>query len=50
MEIVVEKEDHITEMENKMYRVMGLALAFLKQVKLIPQTMIPKYLNKMNLL
>jgi ERCC4-related helicase len=30
VEIVVEKEDHITEMENKMYKVMGLALAFLK--------------------
>lgn len=50
VEIVVEKEDHITEMENKLYKIMGLALAFLKQVKLIPQNMIPKYLNKMNLL
>jgi ERCC4-related helicase len=30
VEIVVEKEDHITEMENKMYKVMGLALGFLK--------------------
>jgi len=37
-------------MENKLYKIMGLALAFLKQVKLIPQNMIPKYLNKMNLL
>lgn len=50
VEIVVEKEDHITEMENKMYKVMALALAFLKQVRLIPPNMMPKYLNKMNLL
>jgi hypothetical protein len=30
LEIIVEKEDHIQEMENRMYKVMGLALAFLK--------------------
>jgi ERCC4-related helicase len=50
VEIVVEKENHITEMENKIYKLMGLAMAFLKQVKLVPHSMQPKYLNKMNLL
>ena len=30
LEIVVEKENYISELENKMYRIMGLALAFLK--------------------
>jgi ERCC4-related helicase len=30
LEIVVEKENHINEMENKIYRLMSLALAFLK--------------------
>ncbi len=50
LEIIVEKENYISELENKMYRIMGLALAFLKQVKLVPHTMMPKYLNKMNVL
>jgi len=50
LEIIVEKENHINEMENKIYRIMALALAFLKQVKLVPHTMQPKYLNKMNIL
>ena len=49
-EIVVDKENYITEMENKMYRIMALALAFLKQVKIVPHSMQPKYLNKMNVL
>lgn len=30
VEIIVEKENHICEMENKIFRIMGLALAFLK--------------------
>ena len=50
VEIVVEKENYIFEMENKIYKIMGLALAFLKQVKLVPHSMQPKYLNKMNVL
>jgi ATP-dependent DNA helicase MPH1 len=50
VEIVVEKENHISEMENKIFRLMGLAMAFLKQVKLIPHSMQPKFLNKMNIL
>ena len=50
LEIVVEKENHINEMENKIYKIMALALAFLKQVKLVPHSMQPKYLNKMNIL
>lgn len=50
LEIIVEKENHIIEMENKIYKIMSLALAFLKQVKIVPQTMQPKYLNKMNVL
>ena len=37
-------------MENKIYKIMALALAFLKQLKLVPHTMQPKYLNKMNVL
>ncbi len=50
VEIVVEKENHISEMENKIFRLMNLAMAFLKQVKLIPHSMQPKFLNKMNIL
>ena len=50
LEIVVEKENHICEMENKIYKIMVLALAFLKQVKIVPHTMQPKYLNKMYVL
>lgn len=50
VEIIVEKENHICEMENKIFKIMGLALAFLKQVKIVPQTMQPKFLNKMNVL
>lgn len=49
-EIIVEKENHIIEMENKIFRVMGLAMAFLKQVKIVPHSMQPKFLNKMNVL
>ena len=36
LEIIVEKENHIIQMENKVYKLMGLAIAFLKQVKLVP--------------
>ncbi len=50
MEIIVEKENHVNEMENKIYKIMSLALSFLKQIKLVPHTMQPKYLNKMNVL
>jgi ERCC4-related helicase len=50
VEIIVEKENHILQMENKIYKIMALALAFLKQLKLVPHTMQPKYLNKMNVL
>ena len=39
IEIIIEKENHIIEMENKMYKIMALAIAFLKQVKLVAQTM-----------
>jgi ERCC4-related helicase len=50
VEIVVEKENHICEMENKIYKIMALALMFLKQVKIVPHAMQPKFLNKMNVL
>ena len=30
LELGVEKENHISEMENKIYKIMGLAMAFLK--------------------
>lgn len=39
IEIIIEKENHIIEIENKMYKVMALAIAFLKQVKLVAHTM-----------
>ena len=50
LEIIVEKENYVIEMENRLYKLMSHALAFLKQVKLINQTMQPKYINKMNVL
>ena len=36
IEVIVEKEDCITIMENKMYKLMALPLAFLRQINLIP--------------
>ena len=39
VEIIVEKENYICEMENKVFSIMSLALAFLKQVKIVPHSM-----------
>ena len=50
MEIIIEKENHISEIEAKIYKLESLALAFLKQIQLVAQTMQPKYLNTMNIL
>ena len=50
VEIIVDKENHIQEMENKVYKLMGLALGFLKQIKLVNQNMQPRFINKMNIL
>lgn len=50
VEVLVEKENCIGIMEEKMFKLMALPLAFMKQINLIPNTMQPKFLNKMNLL
>lgn len=47
VEILVEKENYISIMETKIYKVMSRALAFLKECKLFNQSMQPKFLNKM---
>lgn len=50
IEVLVEKENYISQLETQLYKVMALALLFLRQVKLVTFSMQPKFLNKMNLL
>ena len=50
VEIIVEKENHLIEMEAKLFKMMGLALAFLKQIQIVSQTLQPKFISKMTIL
>lgn len=50
VEILVEKENYISVMETKIYKIMSRALAFLKEVNIFNYSMQPKYLNRMQLL
>lgn len=47
VEVLVEKENYISIMETKLYKVMSRSLSFLKECKLFNHSMQPKYLNKM---
>jgi ERCC4-related helicase len=47
VEILIDRENHITELEQKLYQLMLLPMAFLKQMGILPQTMQPRYMNVM---
>ena len=49
VEIIVEKDNHIQQLEQLIYRLMCLPMQFLKQMGIMPQTMQPRYLTVMSI-
>lgn len=48
VEILINKEDHIQELEDKVYRLMILPMQFLKQLGLLAHSMQPRYMTIMS--
>jgi ERCC4-related helicase len=48
VEMLIQKEDHIQELEDKVYRLMILPMQFLKQIGLMAHSMQPRYMSVMS--
>lgn len=46
--MLIQKEDHIRELEDKVYRLMILPMQFLKQIGLMAHSMQPRYMSVMS--
>lgn len=49
VEILVERDNHINQLEQMIYKIMCLPMQFLKQMGAMPQTMQPRYISVMGI-